>query len=82
LGVEEPKGGEIKEKVEGTRLRQASKWSMITFFGVWAEQPRQRGSKLELPHATLASYANKLVLSQLSSQLPQNSGARRKGIGL
>jgi hypothetical protein len=26
LGVEGPKGGEIKEKVEGTRLRQASKW--------------------------------------------------------
>jgi hypothetical protein len=30
LGVEGPKGGEIKEKVEGTKLRQASKCSMIT----------------------------------------------------
>jgi predicted dinucleotide-utilizing enzyme len=34
LGVEGPKGGEIKEKVEGTRLRQASKWSMITVFSM------------------------------------------------
>jgi hypothetical protein len=32
LGVEGPKGGEIKEKIEGTRLRQASKWSMIKVF--------------------------------------------------
>jgi hypothetical protein len=32
LGVEEPKGGEIKEKVEGTGLRKASKWLMITVF--------------------------------------------------
>jgi hypothetical protein len=32
LGVEEPKGGEIKEKVEGIGLRQASKWLMITVF--------------------------------------------------
>jgi hypothetical protein len=32
LGVEEPKGGEIKEKVEGTGLRQASKWLMIMVF--------------------------------------------------
>jgi hypothetical protein len=32
LGVEEPKGGEIKEKVEGTGLRQASKWSMVKTF--------------------------------------------------
>jgi hypothetical protein len=32
LGVEGPKGGEIKEKVEGTRLEQASKWSMVTIF--------------------------------------------------
>jgi hypothetical protein len=30
LGLEGPKGGEIKEKVEGTRLRQAIKWLMIT----------------------------------------------------
>jgi hypothetical protein len=37
LGIEGPKGGEIKEKVEGTKLRQASKWSMITIFSVWAE---------------------------------------------
>jgi hypothetical protein len=29
LGVEGPKGGEIKEKVEGTRLRQDNEWSMI-----------------------------------------------------
>jgi hypothetical protein len=34
LGVEGPMGGEIKEKVEGTRLRQANKWSMITVFDV------------------------------------------------
>jgi hypothetical protein len=34
LGVEGPKGGEIKEKVEGTRLRQASKWSMIIVFSM------------------------------------------------
>jgi hypothetical protein len=30
LGVEGPKGGEIKEKVEGTGLRQANEWSMDT----------------------------------------------------
>jgi hypothetical protein len=30
LGVEEPKGGKIKEKVEGTGPRQASEWSMTT----------------------------------------------------
>jgi hypothetical protein len=35
LGVEGPKGGEIKEKLEGTRLRQASKWSMITVFSMF-----------------------------------------------
>jgi hypothetical protein len=35
LGVEGPKGGEIKEKVEGTMLRQASKWSMITVFSMF-----------------------------------------------
>jgi hypothetical protein len=29
LGVEEPKGGEIKEKVEGTGLGQASKRSIV-----------------------------------------------------
>jgi hypothetical protein len=34
LGVEGPKGGEIKEKVEGTRLKQASKWSIIMVFNV------------------------------------------------
>jgi hypothetical protein len=32
LGVEGPKGGEIKEKVEETGLRQASKWLMIMVF--------------------------------------------------
>jgi hypothetical protein len=32
LGVEGPKGGEIKEKVEGTGLRKASKWSMVKNF--------------------------------------------------
>jgi hypothetical protein len=32
LGVEGPKDGEIKEKVEGTGIRQASKWLMITVF--------------------------------------------------
>jgi hypothetical protein len=35
LGVEGPKGGEIKEKVEGTRLGQASIWSMITVFSMF-----------------------------------------------
>jgi hypothetical protein len=35
LGVEGSKGGEIKEKVEGTRLRQASKWLMITVFSMF-----------------------------------------------
>jgi hypothetical protein len=34
LGVEGPKGGEIKEKVEETKLRQASKWLMVTVFNV------------------------------------------------
>jgi hypothetical protein len=29
LGVEGPKGGEIKEKVKGTGLGQASKWSIV-----------------------------------------------------
>jgi hypothetical protein len=32
LGVEEPKGGEIKEKVEGTGLEQASKQSIVKAF--------------------------------------------------
>jgi hypothetical protein len=35
LGVEGPKGGEIKEKLEGIRLRQASKWSMIMVFSMF-----------------------------------------------
>jgi hypothetical protein len=35
LGVEGPKGGGIKEKVEGTRLRQVNKWSMITVFSMF-----------------------------------------------
>jgi hypothetical protein len=35
LGVEGPKGGEIKEKVEGTRLRQVNKWSMIRVFSMF-----------------------------------------------
>jgi hypothetical protein len=30
LGVEGLEGGKITEKVEGTRLRQASEWLMIT----------------------------------------------------
>jgi hypothetical protein len=34
LGVEEPKGEEIKEKVEGTGLRQVRKWLMITVLNV------------------------------------------------
>jgi hypothetical protein len=29
LGIEWPKGGEMKEKVEETRLERASKWSMV-----------------------------------------------------
>jgi hypothetical protein len=33
LGVEGPKGGEIKEKVEGIRLGQARKWSMFKSYG-------------------------------------------------
>jgi hypothetical protein len=37
LGVEGLKGGEIKEKVEGTKLRQASEWSMITVFSILAK---------------------------------------------
>jgi hypothetical protein len=32
LGVEGLKGGKIKEKVEGTGLRQANKWLMIMVF--------------------------------------------------
>jgi hypothetical protein len=36
LGVEGLKGREIKEKVEGTRLGQASKWSMVTTFNAYA----------------------------------------------
>jgi hypothetical protein len=39
----------------------------------------KRGSKLELPRPALAPYADKLVSSQLSVQLSQNSGARGKG---
>jgi hypothetical protein len=39
----------------------------------------KRCSKLELPRPALAPYADKLVSSQLSVQLSQNSGARGKG---
>jgi hypothetical protein len=69
----------LRKKVEGTGLRQVNKWSMIMLFGVWAEQPRQGGLKLELPRATLAPYANELVSSQLSFQLPQNPRPKGKG---
>jgi hypothetical protein len=39
----------------------------------------KRGSKLELPRPALAPNADRLVSSQLSVQLSQNSGARGKG---
>jgi hypothetical protein len=43
LGVEGPKGGVIKEKVEGTRLRQASKWSMIMVFSMFRLSSHVKG---------------------------------------
>jgi hypothetical protein len=32
LGVEWPKGGKMKEKVEETWLKRASKWSIVETF--------------------------------------------------
>jgi hypothetical protein len=80
LGVEGPKGGKIKKKVEGTGQRQSQRMvddHSLSTFG--AEKPRQRGFEARVASLDVGIVRGRLVSSQLSVQLPENSGARVKG---